>query len=183
MALGWYLADGRARHCPDTYNCAANELGTRDAFLIAGLLVPFLVAVLLAILNARSGAPSINRPRGTSGPLLTHNKPKWAYRRAVPWKLIIPAEPRARATIMLTLAFALYLLAVAIAQNAGTELELPSATPMTESIDDPQEAKDALDVEAGDWRDSVTPVEPEEPAGERPPPPPGYQRDAPSTGG
>lgn len=64
MALGWYLADGRARRCPDTYNCAANELGTRDAFLIAGLLVPFLIAVLLAILNARSGARA-ERRRGT----------------------------------------------------------------------------------------------------------------------
>lgn len=36
MALGWYLADGRARRCPDTYNCAANELGTRDAFSLLG---------------------------------------------------------------------------------------------------------------------------------------------------
>lgn len=119
MALGWCLADGRARRCPDTYNCAANELGTRDAYLIAGLLVPFLIAVLLAILNARSGAPLIDQPRGTSGLLLTHNKPKWAYRRAVPWRLIIPAEPRARAPMLLLLPLALILLVIAVALSAG----------------------------------------------------------------
>lgn len=170
MALGWYLADGRARHCPDTYNCAANELGTRDAFLIAGLLVPFLVAVLLAILNARRGAPLIDRPTGTNGPLLTHNKPKSAYRRSVPWRLIIPAEPRARAAILLTLVFALYLLAVAISQDGGAATALDAARPGTSEASDP--------VEAGGWRDKVTPVAQAETADNLPPLPPGYVLDA-----
>lgn len=56
MASGWVLADRRASRCPDTYNCAVSELGTRDAFLICGLLVPFMMALSFAILNARRGA-------------------------------------------------------------------------------------------------------------------------------
>lgn len=108
--------------------------------------MPFLVAVLLAILNARSGAPPSDRPRGTSGPLLTHNEPKWAYRRAVPWRLRIPAEPRARLPILLLLALALFLLVIAAVLNAGAGPQAPSKVPVAESFYDSQVAKDASDA-------------------------------------
>lgn len=53
MALGWYLADQRAGRCNDTYNCRVAELATRDAFLIVGLMLPFLIVALVALYATR----------------------------------------------------------------------------------------------------------------------------------
>jgi hypothetical protein len=52
MGLGWFLADARASRCGSTYNCQVNELATRDAFLIVGLLIPFLIAGAVASVTA-----------------------------------------------------------------------------------------------------------------------------------
>lgn len=64
MALGWWLAHARIAACPAAYNCEVHEMGTRDAFLIAGLLVPFLITVLGLVASLRSqrrrhGLPSM----------------------------------------------------------------------------------------------------------------------------
>lgn len=53
MALGWFLANQRAARCSDTYNCTVNELATRDAFLITGLIVPLLLIAALFMVRAR----------------------------------------------------------------------------------------------------------------------------------
>lgn len=52
MTLGWWLANERVARCSDTYNCTVNEMGTRDAFLVAGLLVPFVVAMTAWLLHS-----------------------------------------------------------------------------------------------------------------------------------
>lgn len=73
MALGWWLADRRAVQCSDTYNCTVQELGTRDAFLVLGLLVPFLIIAAMAFLGARPGAQFRWWQTGTNVPLLARS--------------------------------------------------------------------------------------------------------------
>lgn len=53
MTLGWFLANQRAARCSDTYNCTVNELATRDAFLVTGLIVPLLLIAALYMVRAR----------------------------------------------------------------------------------------------------------------------------------
>lgn len=65
MSLGWVLADRRAGRCADTYNCTVHELGTRDAFLVVGLLVPFLVITALALLGSRRAVQANWKPART----------------------------------------------------------------------------------------------------------------------
>jgi hypothetical protein len=70
MALGWWLADRRAGQCSDTYNCTVHELGTRDAFLVFGLLVPFLAVTALAFIGTRQSAQARRWPDRDKVPLL-----------------------------------------------------------------------------------------------------------------
>lgn len=55
MSLGWWLASERMARCSSTYNCVVHEMGTRDAFLIAGLLVPFVFVAGGRLLTAFRG--------------------------------------------------------------------------------------------------------------------------------
>lgn len=107
MAVGWVLADRRAALCSDTYNCAVHETGTRDAFLVAGLLVPFLLAFVITLpMFLRAGgthwSPGFARER-----LLVLDEPGVASRWPGGGLLALPFASRPQAWVLALAAFAM----------------------------------------------------------------------------
>lgn len=72
IATGWWLASVRMASCPDTYNCRVHEMATRDAFLITGLLLPFLIVVGRLLATGRGGRGRYEPP---GVPRLTERPP------------------------------------------------------------------------------------------------------------
>ena len=134
MALGWWLAGARANQCAETYNCKVHELATRDAFLIVGLIVPFLVMAVFVIWMARREH------------LLGHRvEPMPGARQVplVPTRLLNPAWRELRPAFRLpsaALAVAAFAVGWASAYLALVWLPARTSSPSDEAVDAAAEA-------------------------------------------